>query len=102
MGCSWEIERQGFEDHGPCFALKELAKGLAQGNAKSPVPKVWPQNCNRFRNREQGPHIVYKRLGIIRKPKKSEKGVVYFIKAKGMVEIGLQELGVFKKSLVAV
>ena len=62
--------------------LKKLVKGLAQGNAKSPVPKVWPQNCNRFRYREQGPHIVYKRLGIIRKPKKSEKGV-YFIEGQG-------------------
>ena len=64
---------------------------LLQGTAahiarhESRVPKALIFNTNRFRMREQGPHIVFSRLGATRKPQGRENQV-YFV--EGQEEAG--------------
>ena len=48
--------------------LQKVLTATAGAITKSPVPNCWPTHVNRFRGREQGPHMVFKHLGITRRP----------------------------------
>ena len=54
------------------FLQRVLIK-CARLMAESPIPTAWPKNCNRFRDREQGPIMTLRSLKIIRKPTRLEK-----------------------------
>ena len=53
--------------------VRQVLIKCARLMAKSPFPKAWSQNCNRFRHREQGPIMTLRSLHIIRKPRRAEK-----------------------------
>ena len=46
--------------------LIQVASETAKWISKHKVASEWPQYCNRFRHREQGPSIVLRNLGVVK------------------------------------
>jgi len=53
--------------------LRRVLITCARLMAESPFAMAWPQNCNRWRHREQGPIATLKSLKIIKKPSRLAK-----------------------------